>query len=270
MGDELRFDGRVAVITGAARGIGRAHAMLLASRGAKVVVNDLGVGTDGTGSSIEPAQAVVDEILAAGGTAVANADTVATEAGANGVVATALDTYGRIDILVHNAGLVFVDKDLLIDVHLRAGMWLTEAAWPSMVEHGYGRIILTTSNAGLAGFDLGTSEYSPVQAYGAAKMGLVGLMRNLAHRGRSVGIQVNCLAPGAESRMEKDHPGASEVPDEEMAAILAAMPSRAPELVSPAVAWLVHEACGTTGEIFGSASGRVTRIFLAETRGFGS
>ena len=259
---ELSFEGRVAVVTGAGRGIGRAHATLLASRGATVVVNDLGVAIDGIGGSPSPAREVVAEIGASGGTAVVDINTVATEAGANAVIANALDTFGRVDILIHNAGLgMKATSEAMLSVHLRAGMWLTEAAWGPMEQKGYGRILLTTSSIGLFGLDMAPGN-SAMLSYGAAKMGLVGLMRNLALRGAGSNIRVNALAPGALTRLALEGLGA--VPE----AVRPDMSSMTPELVAAAAAWLVHEDCPATGEVIAANGGRVTRIFIAETQGW--
>ena len=172
---DMRYDGKVAVVTGAGQGLGRSHAMFLASRGAKVVVNDLGGSTDGSGASQTPAQKVCDEIKAAGGTAVANYDSVSSEAGARAIIDAAVKAYGRIDILVNNAGILR-DKALknageaeirpVIDVHLYGTIWCTLAAWNHMLDQGYGRIVNTTSAAGLFG-NFGQTNY------GAAKMGIL-------------------------------------------------------------------------------------------------
>ena len=197
---ELRFDDKVAVVTGAGRGIGRAHALLLASRGAKVVVNDLGIEVDGTGASSGPADAVVAEIRAAGGVAVANPNSVADREGAEGVVDQALEEFGGLDILIHNAGFNLGPFEAILDVHLRAAYWLTERAWPTMMAQKSGRIILTTSAAGLYGDGTGP-EFNPKQAYSTAKMALVGMTKALAMRGRPVNINANALSPTGDTRL---------------------------------------------------------------------
>ena len=264
---ELRWDGRVAVITGAGRGIGREHALLLAARGAQVVVNDLGVETDGSKPSSTPTENVVAEITAAGGQATVDAHSVASREAAEAIVHTAVDTFGRIDVLIHNAGLVNVGLDELLDIHLRGGSWLAEAAWPVMRQQGFGRILFTTSSAGLFGFPSGP-DYVPMQSYGAAKMGLVGLMRALSHRGAMCGITVNALAPTAVSRMDADAPGREEMSAEMRQAIESSAARRAPALVAAAAAFLVHETCSATGEIYGAGAGQISRIFVGETAGY--
>ena len=198
---ELRFDGRVAIVTGAGGqdpSLGRSHATLLAERGAKVVVNDLGVGPDGRGVMRANAAQVVDQILAAGGEAIADQHSVADEDGAHSVVATALDTWGRLDILVNNAGVCFMahfdeissaDIRKIIDVHLMGTLWMCRAAWPHMRAAGYGRIVNTTSGA-MFGIE-------NLSIYGAAKSGIFGLTRGLAVEGAESGIKVNALGPAA-------------------------------------------------------------------------
>ena len=198
---ELRFDGRVAIVTGAGGenpSLGRSHASLLAERGAKVVVNDLGVGPDGRGIMRANAEQVAEEVRAAGGEAVADQHSVAEEEGARGAVATALDTWGRLDILVNNAGVCFMahfdeissaDIRKIIDVHLMGTVWMCRAAWPHMREAGYGRIVNTTSGA-MFGIE-------HLSIYGAAKSGIFGLTRGLAVEGAALGIKVNALGPAA-------------------------------------------------------------------------
>jgi NAD(P)-dependent dehydrogenase (short-subunit alcohol dehydrogenase family) len=254
---ELRFDGRVAIVTGAGGGLGREHALLLASRGASVVVNDLGGAQDGTGSSATPAEKVVEEITAAGGTAVSDANTVSTPEGGAAIVQTALDAYGRVDILVNNAGILrdksfskmdVADWDAVIAVHLRGTMCVTQPAWRHMRERGYGRIVNTTSASGLFG-NFGQTNY------GAAKMGIVGLTKVLAQEGARDGITVNAIAPMARTRMTESLIG--RLAD-----------SLAPALVSPVVAWLAHEDCTVTGEVLSCGGGRVARVFVAATPGW--
>ncbi|MFP4324275.1 MAG: SDR family oxidoreductase, partial [Anaerolineales bacterium] len=195
-----RFDGRVAVVTGAGRGLGRTHALLLASRGARVVVNDLGVSTTGEGADTSPADDVVNEIKAAGGEAVANHDSV--DAG-DKIIQTALDTFGQIDIVVNNAGILrdksFAkmadeDWDMVHLVHLRGAYKVTKAAWPHFREAGYGRVIMTSSASGIFG-NFGQANYA------AAKLGLYGFAQTLALEGAKYNIIVNAVAPLAGSRM---------------------------------------------------------------------
>jgi NAD(P)-dependent dehydrogenase (short-subunit alcohol dehydrogenase family) len=260
--EELRFDGQVIIVTGAGRGIGRAEAMLLAERGASVVVNDVGSDTSGVGHSAGPAEEVVAEITSVGGTAVANSSTIATPAGAQAIVNLALERFGRIDAIVNNAGIldhgVFpqittADVERQLDVHLLGYFNVTRAAWPHMADRGSGRVVMTTSTAGLYGM--------PTQlAYGAAKAGVAGMMRCLACLGADSGIKVNAVAPGAYTRM------VDTLGDAGFRAFSAA--NRTASAVAPIVAVLTHESCAVTGEIFTAASNRVARTFIAETRGF--
>ncbi|MFC4945790.1 SDR family NAD(P)-dependent oxidoreductase [Pseudonocardia sp. GCM10023141] len=249
----MRFDGRVAIVTGAGSGLGRAHALLLAERGAAVVVNDIAAG-DGDGS----AASVVAEIVAVGGAAFADGHSVATPDGGAAIVATALQQFGRVDIVVNNAGIVRdktfakLTPDLLepvLDVHLRGAFHVTGPAFRVMRENGYGRIVSTSSAAGLFG-NFGQT------GYGAAKMALVGLTRVLALEGERYGIRANVVAPIAATAMSAG------ILDEEWERRLR------PELVSPAVAFLAHEDCPVNGDVFSVAAGRVAKVFIAETRGF--
>ncbi len=253
---ELRFDDRVAVITGAARGLGRSYALLLASRGARVIVNDPGVGMKGDGSDAGPAQAVVEEIKAAGGEAIACMDSVATPEGGKAIIDAALDHYGRIDILIHNAGIVrrapldelsYEDFETVLDVHLRGGFHVLRPAFPLMKKSGYGRIVMTGSISGLYG-NVGVANYS------VSKTGLIGLANVAALEGADRDVKCNVILPAAVTRM-------SEGVD------TSAFPPMDPELVAPAVAWLAHEACSVTGEMLISAAGRIARAFIAESPG---
>jgi NAD(P)-dependent dehydrogenase (short-subunit alcohol dehydrogenase family) len=254
---EIRFDDRVAIVTGAGGGLGREHALLLASRGAKVVVNDLGGAADGTGASAGPAERTVKEIEDLGGTAVANADSVATPEGGQAIVATALEAFGRVDVVISNAGILR-DKafhnmtpellDPVLDVHLKGAFNVLRPAWVRMREAGYGRVLVTASNSGILG-NFGQSNY------GAAKMGLVGLARVLAQEGARYNIKANALAPIARTRMT-----------EELLGPLA--PKLDPALVAPVAAWLVSEQCPVTGEIYSAGGGRVARFFIGLTEGY--
>jgi NAD(P)-dependent dehydrogenase (short-subunit alcohol dehydrogenase family) len=254
---DITFEGRVAIITGAGGGLGRQHALLLAARGAQVVVNDLGGAVDGQGSSAGPAQTVVDEIAKAGGLAVADTNSVASAQGAAAMVQTALDAFGRLDIVINNAGILrdksfanMTDEfwDPVLAVHLTGAAQVTWAAWPHLQAQGYGRIVNTSSAAGIFG-NFGQANY------GAAKMGLVGLTRVLAQEGKKHDIAVNAIAPVARTRMTDE--------------LLGPLADKVdPALVSPVVAWLAHEDCPVSGEIFSVCGGRVAQVFVGETAGF--
>ncbi|HSV46326.1 MAG TPA: SDR family NAD(P)-dependent oxidoreductase [Ramlibacter sp.] len=200
------FTGRVAIVTGAGGGLGRQHALALAARGARVLVNDLGGGVDGSGGSSAAAQAVVDEIRAGGGQALANGASVTDGAAVQAMVQQACDAWGRVDVMVNNAGILrdksfakmdLADFRLVLEVHLMGAVHCTKAVWPLMMQQKYGRVVLTTSSSGLYG-NFGQANY------GAAKMALVGLMQTLALEGEKHGIRVNCLAPTAATRMTQD------------------------------------------------------------------
>ncbi len=253
----LGYDGKVAIITGAGGGLGRQHALMMAKRGALIVVNDLGGSIDGVGSNDSAAQIVVDEIKAIGGEAVADHNTVATPEGGQAIVQTAIDTYGRVDIVINNAGILRdkafhnMTPDLLnpvLDVHLKGAFYVTQPAFVHMREQGYGRIISTSSAAGVFG-NFGQTNY------GAAKMGLVGFTRVLGVEGARFNIKANAIAPLAMTRMTED--------------ILGALKDKlAPELVSPLVAYLAHEDCPVSGQLFSVGGGRVAHVFLGETNGY--
>ena len=254
---ELGFDGKVAIITGAGGGLGRSHALELAKRGALIVVNDLGGSVDGTGGEHTAAQKVVDEIKAAGGEAVANYDSVATPEGGKSIVQTAVDSFGRIDIIINNAGILrdasfknMTPETLnpVLDVHLRGAFYVTQPAWEIMRAQGYGRIVNTSSAAGIFG-NFGQTNY------GAAKMGLVGFTRVLAVEGAKNNIKANAIAPVAKSRMTEDLLGPL-------------VDKLAPEYVTPVVAWLAHEDCPVTGEVYSCGGGHVARVFTGVTQGW--
>ncbi|RMF16391.1 MAG: SDR family NAD(P)-dependent oxidoreductase [Candidatus Dadabacteria bacterium] len=252
----IRFDGKVAVVTGAGHGIGREHALGLAARGAKVVVNDLGGARDGTGASATAAQAVVDEIVAAGGEAVANTDSVADPEGGKRIVEQAMDTWGRLDIAICNAGILrdrsfakmtLDDFRAVMDVHVMGSVHVCHAAWPHMRAQQYGRIVLTTSVSGLFG-NFGQANY------GAAKMALVGLMNTLKIEGRKYNIHTNCIARIAMTRMTED--------------ILAKGQQERfpPRAVTPAVLFLSSEQA-PNGVIVQAAGGRYYVAAIVENSG---
>jgi NAD(P)-dependent dehydrogenase (short-subunit alcohol dehydrogenase family) len=254
---DIRFDGRVTVITGAGNGLGRSHARFLASRGAKVVVNDLGGTVAGTGSSRAVADAVVDEIRAAGGTAVANYDSVATEEGGRNIIKTALDAFGTVDVLINNAGNVrdksfakmeLADFRALVDVHLMGAVYCTHAAWPVMRNNNFGRIVLTTSAAGLYGNHGHTN-------YGAVKMAVIGFMHALKEEGRKHNITVHAIAPIALTRMS------------ETVTAPRIAPLIKPEFVTAAVAWLCAAENEETGHIIQAGAGYYAKVEVREARG---
>jgi len=253
----IRYDGRVAIVTGAGGGLGRSHALFLASRGARLVVNDLGGAVDGEGGSATAAERVVQEIRAAGGEAIASGESVADPAAAERLVQSALSAWGRLDILVNNAGILrdksfakmpVADFDKVLQVHLLGSAYVTKAAWPAMQERQYGRIVMTTSAAGLYG-NFGQSNYA------AAKLGVVGLMNALKQEGSKHGITINTIAPVAFTRMTEGllPPQAKEV--------------LKPELVTPAVAWLASEQCAESGLILSVGGGYIARVQIVEGAG---
>ncbi len=255
---ELGFDGKVAIITGAGGGLGRQHALLLAKRGALVVVNDLGGAVDGTGSDKGAAERVVDEIKALGGEAVADTNSVSTPEGGAAIVQTAVDAFGKVDIVINNAGILRdkafhnMEPELMnpvFDVHLKGAFYVTRPAFVKMREQGYGRIISTSSAAGIFG-NFGQTNY------GAAKMGLVGFTRVLAVEGAKNNIKANVIAPLALTRMTEN------IMSGTMAEKIV------PELISPIVAFLAHEDCDATGRIFSVGGGRVAEVFIGETPGY--
>ena len=253
---QRRFDGRVAVITGSGRGLGNAYANLLASLGAKVVINDNGSAMDGAGGDTSVAQQAVDAILAAGGEAVACTDTVTTEAGGKAIVEAAMDTWGRIDVLIHNAGNTRFDPFAeiteeafrsVLDVHLLGAFHVTRPAFPHMVKAGYGRVVLTGSIGGL---------YTMAQTapYAVSKSGMIGLNNLIAIEGGEHGIKSNIILPGAVTRMADGLD-------------ISMYPPMTPDMVAPMVAYLAHEDCAVSAEMYVAMSGRMARAYISETQG---
>lgn len=267
---ELRFDGRVAIVTGAGRGIGRGHALLLAAKGARVVVADYGVGPTGTGTSSVPAEDVVQEIRNSGGEAIACCASVAEERSATSIVEAAVDAFGRLDIVVNNAGihdpadfeaLSIEQFRAMLDVHFFGALYVIRAAWPHFRSAGYGRIVNTVSEAVLGGV-------AGLTSYASAKGAVYGLTRNLATEGLPTGIRVNAVAPRAYTRLSADHcdnlASLYGLPQEKVAQVNASMP---PELCAPAMAYLAHEDCQLNGEVLQVGMGGVARLAFVATTG---
>jgi NAD(P)-dependent dehydrogenase (short-subunit alcohol dehydrogenase family) len=250
--------GRVAVVTGAGGGLGREHALALAARGASVIVNDIGSAVDGSGEDSTPAQKVASEITETGGSAVADTNSVATEDGGAAIVAAALDAFGRIDIVVNNAGILRDTAfhhmsqeavDQVLGVHLGGAFAVTRAAWPYMREKRHGRVVFTTSPAGLLG-NFGQANYA------AAKAGVVGLTKALALEGAKHGITANAISPIAKTRMTENL----------MTGFMAERTD--PKLVSPLVVWLASDLCTESGNVYTVGGGRTARFVVGMTRGW--
>jgi NAD(P)-dependent dehydrogenase (short-subunit alcohol dehydrogenase family) len=253
---ERRFDGRVAVITGAGRGLGRAYAELLASKGASVLVNDNGSALAGDGSDAGPAHEVVAAIRAAGGEAVACTESVATPEGGNAIIENALDSFGKIDVLIHNAGnslfaplaeISYEQFRASVDIHLLGGFHVVRPAFPRMLAAGYGRVVLTGSIGGLY-------TMPNTVNYAVAKSGMIGLCNAISIEGAERNVRSNIILPGASTRMGEGID-------------TSAFPPMGPELVAPVVGWLAHESCNVSGEMYISMAGRVARAFVAESEG---
>lgn len=252
----LRFDDRVAIVTGAGRGLGRSYALLLASLGAKVIVNDLGGSVAGQGHDAGPAEEVVAEIRGADGEAAACTETVATPEGGKAIVEAALDHFGKIDVLVHNAGTfrptLFKDMSLddfsdVVAVHQTGAVYVGQPAFQRMVAAGYGRIVLTSSICGLYGCPYNLS-------YGVAKTGMIGLNNIIALEGAADGVKSNIILPAAITRMASEWDTSS-------------YPPMTSEQVAPMVAWLAHETCSASGEMYAAIGGRLAQAYVSETRG---
>lgn len=254
--DDLRFDGRVAVVSGGGRGLGRAYALLLASRGAKVVVNDNGSAIVGEGNDAAPADQVVQEIRAAGGEAVASTASVADPDAAASIVQTAIDSFARIDVLIHSAGNVRYgaldeisneDFHAVVDVHLMGAFYLVRAAFPHMKQQGFGRVVLTSSIGGFYGNKRCVN-------YAVSKSGMIGLSNVIALEGEEHDVRSNVILPGAETRMSEGLDTSH-------------YPPLGPELVAPMVGWLCHEKCKLTGDALAAIGGRMSKLEILETTG---
>ena len=250
-------EGRVVIVTGSGGGLGRQHALLFAQRGAKVVVNDLGGSRDGTGAGSEMADNVVREITDAGGEAVANYDNVANAEGGKAIVGSALDAFGRVDVVVNNAGILRdvsfakmddAQWDAVVKVHLYGTYHVTRAAWPHLREQSHGRVIVTTSTSGLYG-NFGQANY------GAAKLGVVGMINTLALEGRKYNITANAVAPIAATRMTEDI-----MPAEMLTAL-------DPAYVSPLVVHFASDECTDTGEVVLAGGGQYARVHYMQAQG---
>jgi len=274
--NELRFDGQVAVVTGAGGGLGKQYALLLAARGARIVVNDTGGSVAGDGSNIEAAHAAAEEIRRQGGQAVADTHSVTSPEGGQAIVDSALRAWGRVDVVINNAGIVgdapfeemTADRlNPLIDVHLKGAFYATRPAWTVMREQRYGRILNTCSAAGILGAER-------MSNYGAAKTGLIGFTRVLAAEGAGHNIKVNAIAPIAYTRMLAHAvDGAGRQDDEAAQAILDDLVAQYlqkldPALVAPVAAFLTHRKCPVSGEIYTVGAGHVARFFVGRTKGF--
>jgi NAD(P)-dependent dehydrogenase (short-subunit alcohol dehydrogenase family) len=254
--NDMRFDGRVAVITGGARGLGRAYAELLASLGAKVVVNDNGSAVTGSGSDAGPAEQAAQALRDMGAEAVASTDSVATPEGGKAIIDCALDTFGQVDMLIHNAGnnryamlaeTSYEDFRAVLDVHLLGAFHVVRPAFERMVKRGYGRVVLTGSIGGLY-------SMPSVVNYAVSKSGMIGLNNIVAIEGKDFGVKSNIILPGAVTRMAEGLD-------------VTQYPPMGPDLVAPVVGFLAHEDCSVSGEMYVSMAGRIARAFVTETQG---
>ena len=253
---DMRFDGRVAVITGGARGLGRAYAELLASLGAKIVVNDNGSAVSGSGSDAGPAEEAAQALRDLGAEAVASTDSVATPEGGKAIIECAMDTFGQVDILIHNAGnnrfaglaeMSYDDFRSVVDVHLLGAFHVVRPAFEQMVKSGYGRVVLTGSIGGLY-------TMPSTANYAVSKSGMIGLSNIVAIEGKDFGVKSNIILPGAMTRMAEGLDTSQ-------------YPPMGPDLVAPVVGYLAHEDCSVSGELYVSMAGRVARAFVTETKG---
>lgn len=270
---EMRFDDDVVIITGAGRGLGREYALAFARRGAAVVVNDIGAEQDGRGGSTKVAQAVVDEIVAAGGRAVADAHSVTSQFDAEAVVQTALQTFGRVTVLVNNAGIIdFATLEniteeswqRMIAVTLNGAFYVSKAVWPHFVAQKYGRLVNTTSNAGFAGNET-------LVHYGAAKLGVAGFTKALAREAIGLGIKVNAIAPMAVTRMNKEaFFGGVDTSDDDWRDLIrqGVAPIGPPSVVAPSVLWLSHASTDVNGDVYSVSSGKVGRVGFVVGEGY--
>jgi NAD(P)-dependent dehydrogenase (short-subunit alcohol dehydrogenase family) len=272
--DTATFDDRVAIVTGAGRGMGRAHALYLAARGARLVVNDVGASMDGTGFSSEPALEVVQDIKRSGGAAIANTDDVSNEEGVKRLVGATLDEFGRVDIVIHNAGtatfvpfgeMSYEQFRRVVAVHADGAFLVARAAWPHMVRQRYGRLVFITSQAALTGVP-------QLAHYAVGKWGETGLCKILALEGEPHGIRANALGVTALTRMMEPHfrtgSESHEATGYNEHALAWWRRHVTPELISPVVAWLAHEQCSVSGEIFDTTAGHVSLQQLTMTAGY--
>lgn len=273
--DTLRFDDRVVIVTGAGGGLGKSHALEFAARGARVIVNDLGGNIEGTTRSAAPADAVVDQIRKAGGTAIANYESVGTRAGGESLVSMALDHFGRVDAVVNNAGnqrnnrfelMTDEEFDAVLDVHLKGAFYVSQAAYRRMVTQRYGRLVFTSSSSGTFGNYIRTN-------YAAAKMGLIGMMHSIAIEGARDGIKANAVLPNASGRLGAApttllHPEWAADNPTVVPGFERLIPTMRPEYVTPLVAYLASEQCQSTHAIWSAYGGHYSKVVISKTAGW--